>query len=369
MWALCPYKCFQYTEDLGFIIYIPVCDQLCQFTMHPIHCQKDQFTVVRTKPVHLNLPLLPTSRELWFGMLPIQDADAFGGVATKQPLLCHEMSHQNGSKWWFWSCKTLKIQCDFKTRRLWFQFPTWCCLFQFVCPKLGYPIFTEVHAFACRACASMTLKPLKASRAAKSLAEFVTCSDSDFRTFGLFHVFWRMWPQQSESDSSQTGLPEFLCVANYFTECEVPFEPNFLEAWNLTLRNLGTPQISMVCFKHFILEELPSLRSSPCVLATAPYTPMPCAFVRRHGEVQWLVQMCERGAQVTWQVGYGGMGGSGMMDRGVTFRKWDVVCDGSFGMKKSNPRGGPNEKLTFGQTGSCKQTEALTQLAFTWRSS
>lgn len=96
------------------------------------------------------------------------------------------------------------------------------------------------------------------------------------------------------------------------------------ETWILNPPKLGNPQNLQFAmfgtgvsffFKQFILEELPSLRSSPFVLATAPYTPMPCAFVRRHGEVQCLVQIGELGAQVTWAswVEDGGMGGSGMI--------------------------------------------------------
>lgn len=149
-------------------------------------------------------------------MLPIWDADAFGGVATRQS---NSVSGCDD----FEAARLSKLIS--RPWRLFFSHSTQLGVvcFSFVCPKLGYPIFTEVHAFACRASASMPLKSLKASRAAKSLAEFVTCIDQDFnkklhlqrflfQEFWSFPFFVRMWPQQSESDSLQTGFPEFLYV-------------------------------------------------------------------------------------------------------------------------------------------------------------
>lgn len=78
--------------------------------------------------VHLNLPLLPTSRELWFGMLPIWDADAFGGVATRQS---NSVSGCDD----FEAARLSKLIS--RPWRLFFfsQYPTWCCLFQFRLPQ------------------------------------------------------------------------------------------------------------------------------------------------------------------------------------------------------------------------------------------
>ena len=157
-------------------------------------CQKDQFAVVRTKPKTLG---------------SCRTCSPFESPFVANILWTVIWNVTNLGCWCFWRSGYQAVKLC--VTRWWFQYP----------PSLGLP--SEVHAFACRACASMPeKKSLKASRAAKSLAEFVTCihqdfkkktstcSDSHFRSFGMFHVFVRMWPQQSESDSFQTGFPEFL---------------------------------------------------------------------------------------------------------------------------------------------------------------
>lgn len=283
--------------------------------------------------VHLNLPLLPTSRELWFGMLPIWDADAFGGVATRQS-------------------NSVSRDDDFNIPQAWvshLRFMHLLVVLVPVCLKKNHWKLQGLRS----PWLNLWLAFIKTSKKTS------TCSDSHFRSFGIFHVFVRMWPQQSERDSFQTGFPEFLyclvlkhgrggdaCVCgtmewNMMMEqqkgarIEISWSRELFsrekvwgdglvmiehiptisriwspETWILNPPKLGNPQNLQFAmfgtglsffFKQFILEELPSLRSSPFVLATAPYTPMPCAFVRRHGEVQCLVQMGERGAQVTWR--------------------------------------------------------------------
>lgn len=116
-------------------------------------CQKDQFTAVRTKPKTLG---------------SCRTCSPFESPFVANILWTVIWNVTNLGCWCFWRSGYQAVKLC--VTRWWFQYP----------PSLGLP--SEVHAFACRACASMPeKKSLKASRAAKSLAEFVTCIHQDFK--------------------------------------------------------------------------------------------------------------------------------------------------------------------------------------------
>ena len=231
MGSSCPKKCFQLMQRI-YRIYIPGSDLLCHFTFYPIHCWKDQFTVVRTKPQTLGSPYFVANipwTVIWKDTNVVCRWCFWRSSCVRR---CHTKMDQNGD---FEAARLSKLRVISRPgvvsviNLVLFliysdQLAVVCFSFVVSQPWVFPSEQPEVHAFACRACASMTLKSLKASRAAKSLAEFVTCSDwlkisglwellrligreskkniwVDCLWVGIFHYFANVVPTKWLSDS------------------------------------------------------------------------------------------------------------------------------------------------------------------------